>query len=131
MRVAIPRALVPLLKPARYKGAYGGRGSAKSHTFAQMAVIANYTKSARGVCIREVQNSIKDSVKQLIEDKIASLGLGPFFEVTRDEIDLWPASLALGAALPSLPLYIGPDSAVLVDFEASYQETCRKLRLPA
>ena len=86
MRVAIPRALVPLLKPARYKGAYGGRGSAKSHTFAQMAVIANYTKSARGVCIREVQNSIKDSVKQLIEDKIASLGLGPFFEVTRDEI---------------------------------------------
>ena len=29
--------LRPLLKPARYKGAYGGRGGGKSHFFATMA----------------------------------------------------------------------------------------------
>ena len=29
---------VPLLEPARYKGAYGGRGSGKSHFFAEMIV---------------------------------------------------------------------------------------------
>lgn len=34
-------AFVPLLEPARYKGAHGGRGSGKSHFFAEMAVEAD------------------------------------------------------------------------------------------
>lgn len=87
LQVQIPEKLAPLLQPARYKGAHGGRGGAKSHFFAQLAVVTAYSKPEnRGVCIREVQNSIKDSVKQLIEDKISLLGLEPFFNVTRDEI---------------------------------------------
>jgi len=86
MQVAVPEKLAPLLQPARYKGAHGGRGSGKSHFFAQMAVLTNYSRPTRGVAIREVQNSIKDSVKQLIEDKIQALGLGDFFDVLRDEI---------------------------------------------
>ena len=40
----------------------------------------------RVVCLREVQNSIKDSVKQLIEDKIIALGLEDRFEVLEREI---------------------------------------------
>lgn len=40
----------------------------------------------RAVCLREVQNSIKDSVKQLLEDKIEKLGVGPQFRVTEQEI---------------------------------------------
>jgi phage terminase large subunit len=40
----------------------------------------------RTVCIREVQRSLKYSAKQLIEDKIAKLGVGHLFDVTRDEI---------------------------------------------
>lgn len=75
-----------MLTPARYKGIHGGRGSGKSHFFGQMAVATNFSEPRRGVCIREVQNSIKDSVKQLIEDKIDDLGLGGWFRVTRDEI---------------------------------------------
>jgi phage terminase large subunit len=38
------------------------------------------------VCIREVQDSIRDSVKQLLSDKIASLGLEAEFEVLEREI---------------------------------------------
>jgi phage terminase large subunit len=38
------------------------------------------------VCIREVQNSIKDSVKQLLADKINKLGLQQHFEVLETEI---------------------------------------------
>lgn len=38
------------------------------------------------MCIREVQNSIKDSVRQLLVDKVQSLGLGKHFDVTRDEV---------------------------------------------
>ena len=41
---------------------------------------------ARIVCLREVQNSIKDSVYQLICDWIDRLDLGPMFDITRDEI---------------------------------------------
>lgn len=85
----IPTAEVfdPLLAPARYKGAYGGRGSGKSHFFAEMMVDDHYRNPGlRSVCIREVQKSLKDSAKRLIEDKIQSLGLGPHFEVQTDKI---------------------------------------------
>jgi phage terminase large subunit len=40
----------------------------------------------RAVCIREVQKTLKDSSKRLIEDKIEALGLGSEFEVMHDSI---------------------------------------------
>jgi phage terminase large subunit len=49
-------------------------------------ILKCYETHTRAVCIREVQKSIKDSVKQLLEDKIQSLGLGQFFEVLDQEI---------------------------------------------
>lgn len=49
-------------------------------------ILKCYEQPTRAVCIREVQKSIKDSVKQLLEDKIQSLGLGQFFEVLDQEI---------------------------------------------
>ena len=64
IRVDVPRALAPLLRPARYKAAYGGRGGAKSHFFAEQLVLRCYAGKTRAVCIREVQNSIADSVKR-------------------------------------------------------------------
>ena len=81
----VPRKLKPLLFPKRYKGAYGGRGGAKSHFFAEQ-VVFKALEGKRIVCIREVQNSIKDSVKQLIVDKIEKLGLGQEFDVVESEI---------------------------------------------
>jgi phage terminase large subunit len=66
----------PLLEPARYKGAHGGRGSAKSHFFAELDVEDHYENPGmRSVCIREVQKSLKESAKRLIEDKIRKHGL--------------------------------------------------------
>ena len=40
----------------------------------------------RIVCIREVQKSLKESVKRLLEDKIESLGVGPEFRLLTDSI---------------------------------------------
>ena len=78
----------PLLEPARYKGAYGGRGSGKSHFFADLLIEDSMReKGMRSVCIREVQKSLKESAKRLIEDKLAEHRLGeadgfrPFREV--------------------------------------------------
>lgn len=86
LRVEVPEALKPLLSPARYKGAYGGRGGAKSHFFAEQMVLRCYSKQTRAVCIREVQNSLKESVRQLIVDKILKFGLEDFFQILDAEI---------------------------------------------
>ncbi len=86
LRVRVPAKLQPLLKPCRYKGAYGGRGGAKSHFFAEQIVIKCLTQQTRVVCIREVQNSIQQSVRQLIVDKIIGLQLEPAFTVLDSEI---------------------------------------------
>jgi phage terminase large subunit len=86
LRLEVPRKLKPLLFPKRYKGAYGGRGGAKSHFFAGLLVEHCYRKPTRAVCIREIQNSIRDSVRQLLLDKIAELGLGSFFDPLDNEI---------------------------------------------
>jgi hypothetical protein len=47
----------------------------------------------------------------------------------RSEIDLWPTEIAVGAALPTLPLRLTGELFVPVDFEAAYQEACRRRRL--
>lgn len=81
------RALVPLLAPARYKGAHGGRGAGKSHFFAELLIERALTESGfRAVCVREVQLSLKESVKRLIEDKIQALKVGGYFEVQQAQI---------------------------------------------
>jgi hypothetical protein len=47
----------------------------------------------------------------------------------RPEIDLWMRRLAVEAPLPTLPLRLTGDLFVPVDFEATYQEACRRRRL--
>ena len=87
LTIETPAAFAPLLAPARYKGAHGGRGSGKSHFFAELLVEeALLHPGLRAVCIREVQKSLKESAKRLVEDKIQTMGLGRQFEVLRDEI---------------------------------------------
>ena len=92
----VNRAFVPLLEPARRKGAFGGRASGKSHHFAEDAVETgvvfpgDWGEGARIVCVREVQKDLKESAKALIEKKIRQFGLTEQdgFKIYRDEIAL-------------------------------------------
>lgn len=87
LQIETPRVFVPLLEPARYKGAHGGRGSGKSHFKAEALVErALMQPGLRWACIREIQKSLEQSVKRLIEDKIQKLGVGRHFDVQRDKI---------------------------------------------
>jgi len=86
LRPRAPRAFVPLLKPARYKGAWGGRGSGKSHFFAELLIARSVSAKFDAVCVREVQKSIRQSVKKLIDAKIESLGVSDQFEILDNEI---------------------------------------------
>jgi len=86
LQLHVPRAFVPFLTPRRYKGASGGRSSAKSHFFCESLVEDCLRGHVRAACIREVQDSLSDSVKQTLEDKIAAMGLDSAFKVTTREI---------------------------------------------
>lgn len=47
----------------------------------------------------------------------------------KEEIDLWPATFAIGDALPVLPLVLNQDLSLPVDLEATYTVACRKRRV--
>ena len=90
LRIETAPVFEPLLQPSRYKGAYGGRGSGKSHFFAENVIeYALMTRGFRGLCGREIQKSLKDSAKFLIESKLAKFGLGEAhgFKVFREVIE--------------------------------------------
>ena len=95
LKTKTARVFEPLLAPARYKGAHGGRGSGKSHFFAERLVVDSVNEPGdsggeglRSVCIREVQKDLAQSAKILIELKMASLGVGESdgFKIFRDNI---------------------------------------------
>ena len=81
--VPLTSNVMPTGELVRYKGAHGGRGSAKSHFFAELLVDESLDASdpMRAVCIREVQVSLKQSVKLLLEDKINAMGVARQFRI--------------------------------------------------
>jgi phage terminase large subunit len=93
--IDVAEVFEPLLEPARYKAAKGGRGSGKSHFFAGMMVDDSLAEPGisgeglRSVCIREVQKDLTQSAKLLIEDKLADYRLGQAdgFKVYKDVIE--------------------------------------------
>jgi phage terminase large subunit len=89
-----PRWAQPLFRPKRYKVPYGGRGSSKSWTIAR-ALIEKAVhpelhhpskKFLRILCGRELQNSIEESVHQLLSDQIRYLGYSQYFDIQKREI---------------------------------------------
>ena len=86
LSIEIPEKLEPLLAPSRYKGIYGGRGSGKSHFFAEQLVDKCLDRKIDWVCLREVQKSLDESVKKLLESKIEKFGVGHMFEVQHNRI---------------------------------------------
>ena len=86
VKIKTPEAFFFLLEAARHKAAFGGRGSAKSHSFAETLAATAHSMPKRIVCARQFQNSIRDSVKELIEQKIYALGLNDNFKITDAEI---------------------------------------------
>jgi phage terminase large subunit len=77
-RIELPPKLIPVFAgEAMYRGAYGGRGSAKSRTFAKMAAVfglrfARENKPGVIVCGREFMNSLAESSLAEVKAAIAS-----------------------------------------------------------
>lgn len=122
--VQVPEAFEPLLQPKRYKGAHGGRGGAKSHFFAEQLVVRCYASPTRAVCIREVQNSIKESVRQLIVDKIGKLGIGGHFDILESEIRGSNGSLIIFRGMQA---YNAENIKSLEDYDIAWVEEAQSL----
>lgn len=74
LHVHFPQKAVDVLNPpSRYKVLYGGRGSAKSWSVARKLLVRARYEKLRILCAREIQASIKDSVKKLLEDQIKAI----------------------------------------------------------
>jgi phage terminase large subunit len=73
-------------KRAPYKIYWGGRGSAKSWGFAEALVRIAAERPVRVLCAREFQNSIKESVHELLKITIERLGLSNWFDITEQRI---------------------------------------------
>jgi phage terminase large subunit len=105
--------------PVRYRAAHGGRGSAKSHSFCSAAIIKAAAQPLRVGVYREIQKSIRDSAKRLLDDKIAENGLSGFYESTDTEIRGKNGSLFLFNGLRTNPDAIksteGLDLAIVME----------------
>jgi len=86
--IELPPKLIPVFSgPARYRGAKGGRGSAKTRSFALMTAVRAYMFAEAGVsgqilCGREYMNSLEDSSMEEIKQAIKSVSwLDAYFEI--------------------------------------------------
>lgn len=84
--VTLPLWAQRLFEPSRYKALHGGRGGGKSRSVATALILRSAQQSERILCAREVQRSIKDSVKRLLDDEIDRLGLRALYTSTESEI---------------------------------------------
>ncbi len=134
LQIEAARAFLPLLQPARYKGAYGGRGSGKSQFFADELVKQAIRKPGfRGLCCREVQKSLKESAKRLIETKIEAHGLGQLFDVQESQIKTPGGGLIVFAGLQdhtseSIKSYEGFDVAWVEEAQTVSDRSLNLLR---
>lgn len=86
-QLELPPKLIPVFQgPARYRGAHGGRGSAKTRTFATMTAVRAYMAAEAGergviLCGREFMNSLEDSSMEEVKQAIAAVPwLDAYFE---------------------------------------------------
>lgn len=86
LKIKIARPFLPLInEKKRIKFFYGGRGGGKSYAFADSLLLLGLQKKLLIACLREIQESIKDSVHRLLSERIDFYGLDEF-DVKETEI---------------------------------------------
>lgn len=93
-QIQIPPKLIPVFvaENVRYRGAYGGRGSAKTRSFALMTAIKGYQFAEAGIsgvilCAREFMNSLADSSMEEVKQAIRAVEwLADYYEIGQNYI---------------------------------------------
>lgn len=102
---------------------------------------AGYLRQGVGLVVVDVVTDRCDSLHQELVSLLELNGSAPFaaelYAVSYrtvalpagSRLDMWPESLAVGRALPTLPLWLGEELPIRLDLESTYQTTCRTLRI--
>lgn len=106
MKIKLPSIFRDIFKKFRHKVFHGGRGSAKSRTITSALVIRVQQGYEFILCTREIQKSIKDSSKRLIENEIKRRKLQHLFKITQTQIQYIPN----GSTFVFYGLKTNPDS---------------------
>lgn len=134
LRIKAKRVFQPLLAKSRYKGAWGGRGSGKSQFFADLVLIYCMRKpGCRILCCREIQKSLKESAKRLLENKIEAYGLAGHFDCQSAEIKTPGGGVIVFAGLQdhtseSIKSYEGFDVAWVEEAQTVSERSLNLLR---
>lgn len=86
LRVQWGEKLTRLFEPWRHKALHSGRGCGKSHAIAEYVVLRCAAEHHRFLGVRQFQNSIRESSKETIEQKIKKFGLEKSFKIGEREI---------------------------------------------
>jgi len=117
--------------PSRYKVAKGGRGSQKTWGFGGTAVTLGTLRPLRIMWVRETQASIKESVHRLLETRIDSLGLGPYYDVQEQVIKGTNGTEHIFAGIKTDPGKIksteGVDICIVVEAEKVSEQSWKYL----
>jgi hypothetical protein len=120
-----------------------GNKDRSDHRRAFAIKCANYLYQGIGLVIVDIVTSrpgtLHNDIVQVMENdtqfllsptlNLYAVAYRPVRRRQEDVIDLWPATLSLGQPLPTMPLFLGDKLCLPVDFEATYTEACRRLKL--
>jgi phage terminase large subunit len=103
----MPNKMLPLFSTqympngdkVRFRVCYGGRGAGRSWSFGRVLLLRAIEKKTRIVCAREFQNSIDESIHQLLSDQVVTLGFEEFFDIKKREITVYNGSVFVFAGL--------------------------------
>lgn len=84
MQIRLPSKFQPMFKAKRIKCYFGGRGGAKTESFARVALVMA-SQGRRFLCLREFLNSIDDSVHSILKALIDGERFGGF-DILNNEI---------------------------------------------
>jgi hypothetical protein len=92
-----------------------------------MDIVTNRRANLHNEILRVMEAG--DALELPPEANLYAVAYRPLRRGQRDEIDVWRSPLALGRALPTLPLGLRADLVIPVEFEAAYTEACQRKRL--
>lgn len=108
MALHVAEKFLPLWREKReHYGFHGGRGGAKSHSIGEYIAAISSQQKERVVCGRQFQNSIKDSVKELLEAKIQKLGMAAYWRSLDREL----VNTSTGSRISFIGMDRNPESA--------------------
>lgn len=78
-----PEKMSCIFQPQRYKVFWGGRGAGRSWGCARALLLLGTKRAIRVLCVRELQNSIGESVHKVLSDQLDDLGLSQFYDIQK------------------------------------------------